>query len=108
MPSSFEIRIFICPDAYPMRTILIHNPNAGGAPGAEQELLRSIIGAGHETECVPVNEWRPDVNGSAEPIVAAGGAGTVRHVFTRLAGSDRPAIVQPLVSAYNRPRTRGE
>jgi|1186.fasta_scaffold13899_2 diacylglycerol kinase (ATP) len=90
-----------------MRTILIHNPNAGGAPGAEQELLRSIIGAGHETECVPVNEWRPDVNGSAEAIVVAGGDGTVRHVFTRLAGSDIPAIVLPLGSANNIARSLG-
>jgi len=92
-----------------MLVTVVHNPGAGYAKAAEDELLDELRRAGYEPVYVSLREagWRSALAGPVEFVVAAGGDGTVKRVALELAGRDVPVAVVPMGTANNIARTLG-
>jgi len=91
-----------------MRVVLVHNPGAGNASHSREELCALIQAAGHDVVYRSVNAgWATGLEAAGELVVAAGGDGTVRNVFRRLAGTTTPVTVLPLGTANNIARSLG-
>lgn len=92
-----------------MLIAVVFNPGAGDRSIDADELVETLVGAGHQVECWSTNatDWQRALAGQHELVVAAGGDGTVRKVFTGLAGSSRVSTIVPLGTANNVARTLG-
>jgi diacylglycerol kinase (ATP) len=92
-----------------MLIAVVFNPGAGDRSIDADELVGALIRAGHRVECWSTNasDWERAFDGDHELVVAAGGDGTVRKVFTGVAGSSRVATIVPLGTANNVARTLG-
>ena len=93
-----------------MRTVLIHNQNAGdGEVPTAGQLMALIKEAGLKVQYHPVRTkgWHRSVDEKLDFVVAAGGDGTVAKVARRLVGSKIPLAVLPLGTANNISRTLG-
>jgi diacylglycerol kinase (ATP) len=86
-----------------LRVTLMHNPGAGDEDHGREDLIQAIEAAGHEvTWRSPADEgWEEALEEPVDLVVVAGGDGTVRKVFRRLAGSDVLVTLLPLGSANN-------
>jgi len=86
-----------------LRVTLMHNPGAGEEDHSREDLLRAVEAAGHEVMWhSPAEEgWEEALEDPGDLVAVAGGDGTVRTVFRRLAGSDIPVTLLPLGSANN-------
>jgi diacylglycerol kinase (ATP) len=92
-----------------MRVILIHNPGAGEGGHTPKTLAAAIAAAGHDVYRVVSREepLREELTGRADLVAVAGGDGTVREVFKRMAGRSTPVTVIPLGTANNIARGLG-
>jgi len=86
-----------------MRVILIHNPGAGDEDHSPRRLSETIAAAGHDVYRVMGRDkpLREELTGRADLVVVAGGDGTVREVFKRLAGRATPVAIIPVGTANN-------
>jgi diacylglycerol kinase (ATP) len=82
---------------------VLHNPSAGEGSIDAEDVQAALAAAGHDVEWWDSHEpgWQAALTGSHDLVVAAGGDGTVRKVFTGLAGTCKPAAVLPLGTANN-------
>ena len=85
------------------RVTLIHNPGAGDAEHASDELSRMLSGAGYEVDyrSTEDDDFEGALAGARGMVVVAGGDGTVRKVAKRLVGRGVPLGVLPLGTANN-------
>lgn len=92
-----------------MRITLIHCPAAGRGSHDAEGLIALLAAAGHEVRyrSTEDEDWRDALGGPSDLVVAAGGDGTVRRVFTALSGTGRQASLLPLGSANNIARSVG-
>ena len=92
-----------------MRITLMHNPHSGDEGHDRARLVAALTDAGHHVTYIDATEAPGDrgCSGDAELVVAAGGDGTVRDVFRRLAGSGTPVAILPLGTANNIARSVG-
>jgi diacylglycerol kinase (ATP) len=88
---------------------LIHNPNAGDEQHGAEALQSLLADAGHDVAYRSIKEpgWEDALQDPGDLVVVAGGDGTVRKVFKKLAGSDITATLLPVGSANNVARTLG-
>jgi diacylglycerol kinase family enzyme len=90
------------------RVLLVYNPTAGD--GLDVDRIVSLAErAGHavEAQSVKEDEWAAALQQDLDLIAAAGGDGTVRKVFKRLAGTEHTATLLPVGSANNIARSLG-
>jgi diacylglycerol kinase (ATP) len=98
-----------------MRVTVIHNPSAGAARYAREDLIDAIHRAGHETRyrSTRAKKWREvfdrraDMGDLGDLVVAAGGDGTVDKVGVAMAGRGVPVAILPLGTANNIARALG-
>jgi diacylglycerol kinase (ATP) len=92
-----------------VRITLIHCPAAGKGSHDADGLIALLAEAGHEVgyRSTEDEDWRDALCGPSDLVVAAGGDGTVRRVFTALPGHGLRASLLPLGSANNIARTLG-
>jgi diacylglycerol kinase (ATP) len=91
------------------RVTLIHNPTAGGAEHAGDELLKLLSRAGYDAvyKSTKDKDYLKALKNPGGLVVAAGGDGTVRKVARRLVGSGVPLAVLPLGTANNIAKSLG-
>jgi diacylglycerol kinase (ATP) len=92
-----------------VRVTLIHNPKAGDEQHGAEALQRLLAGAGHDVAYRSIKDpgWEDALQDPGDLVVVAGGDGTVRKVFKKLAGSGITATLLPVGSANNVARTLG-
>jgi diacylglycerol kinase (ATP) len=92
-----------------LRVLLMHNPTAGDEEHSPDALIALIEAAGHEVrwQSVKEDDWERAFDEEDDLAVAAGGDGTVRKIFRRLAGTDIPVTILPLGTANNIARSLG-
>jgi diacylglycerol kinase (ATP) len=92
-----------------LRVLLVYNPTAGDDGPDVDRLLELLETAGHAVvaQSVKDDDWGEALGGELELVAAAGGDGTVRKVFKKLAGSGLPATLLPVGSANNIARSLG-
>jgi diacylglycerol kinase (ATP) len=92
-----------------VRVTLIHNPKAGDEQHGADALQSLLAGAGHHVAYRSIKEpgWEEALQDPGDLVVVAGGDGTVRKVFKKLAGSGVTATLLPVGSANNVARTLG-
>jgi diacylglycerol kinase (ATP) len=92
-----------------VRVTLIHNPTAGDEQHGAEALQSLLSAAGHDVAYRSVKEsgWKDALDDPGDLVVVAGGDGTVRKVFKKLAGSGVRATLLPVGSANNVARTLG-
>ena len=86
-----------------MRVALMHNPTAGDENHSREGLTQALQSAGHDVIWQSTKEkgWERALGSSVDLVAVAGGDGTVRKVFKRLAGMDIPLTLLPVGSANN-------
>lgn len=93
---------------YPVRVIVLHNPEAGDEEENRDGLDTIFAEAGHDVRYQSLEEdWKEALREPADLLVVAGGDGTVGQVFKELAGSRVTATVLPVGSANNIARSLG-
>src|ERR687895_58952 len=118
MPSSLatRIRMPISSDRRPcsgevdgLRVLLLHNPSAGEEDHEPKGLVRVVEAAGHEVRWQSVKQpaWELVLDEPADLVAVAGGDGTVRKVFSGLAGKSILATILPVGTANNIARSLG-
>jgi diacylglycerol kinase family enzyme len=99
-----------------MRVLLVHNPRAGRESVSAESLCAAVVAAHHVVEYQSTeDEWWRALEEPHDLVVAAGGDGTVRKVFTAMAdgrlvngeSSSRIVTVVALGTANNVARTLG-
>jgi diacylglycerol kinase family enzyme len=72
-----------------LRITLIHNPHAGGKDHDRERMVEALTKAGHDVSYVDATATSGGFAcaGRTDAVVAAGGDGTVRDVFRRMAGT---------------------
>jgi diacylglycerol kinase (ATP) len=92
-----------------VRVTLIHNPKAGDEQHGREALQSLLADAGHDVAYRSIKEpdWEEALQAPGDLVVVAGGDGTVRKVFKKLAGSGTAATLLPVGSANNVARTLG-
>jgi len=92
-----------------MRVTVVHNSSAGTSSTGVAALIGLIGAAGHRVayRSTDDHDWHHALDRTGDLVVAAGGDGTVRRVFERLAGTPTLTTVLPLGSANNVARTLG-
>ena len=92
-----------------MRVLLLHNPSAGDDDHEPKSLVRVVEAAGHEVRWKSVKEpgWEAALDEPADLVAVAGGDGTVRKVFSGLAGKSILATTLPVGTANNIARSLG-
>jgi diacylglycerol kinase family enzyme len=92
-----------------VRALLCHNPNAGTAGGDKDSILAALKLAGYEASYASVkdDDFKKQLERSADLIVAAGGDGTIAHVLTNLPDRSVPVAILPLGTANNFARSLG-
>src|SRR5687768_8947356 len=105
MPSSFDTRICMVASA---RATLIHNPSAGDAKPAADDLKAILADAGFQVHYRSTRKgWKKALAREADLVVAAGGDGTVAEVGRELSGTGVPLALLPGGTANNIARTLG-
>ena len=92
-----------------MRVTLVHNAGAGDEEQSGSELTALLEAAGHEVRYRSLADpgWRAGLRQQTGLVAVAGGDGTIREVFTELAGSSVTVAVVPVGSANNIAHTLG-
>lgn len=92
-----------------MRALLVHNPTAGTKGHDRDSLVDALQLADFKVDYVSTkdDDITTALKGSRDLVVAAGGDGTVRFVFTHLTDRTIPIGVMPLGSANNIARSLG-
>jgi diacylglycerol kinase (ATP) len=92
-----------------VHVLLLHNPGSGDEDHSPESLTATLEGEGHDVTCYLIEEegWPDALSDRVELVVVAGGDGSVRNVFRRLAESDMTATVIPVGSANNIARSLG-
>jgi diacylglycerol kinase (ATP) len=92
-----------------LRVLLVYNPTAGDDGPDVDRLVELLEAAGHAVvaQSVKDDDWGEALGGELELVAAAGGDGTVRKVFKKLAGTRLPATLLPVGSANNIARSLG-
>lgn len=92
-----------------MRVVVVYNPTAGGDGFDPDELRPPLAAAGHVAafQSIKEDDWHAALDPRAELVAVAGGDGTVRKVFRRLAGTDWTVTVFPEGTANNIARSLG-
>lgn len=90
-----------------MHVAVVHSPGAGDEDVTGDELCDVIRQAGHSVDyrCPENDGWDADLGAGHDLVVAAGGDGTVRRVFTALVADPCLATVVALGTANNVART---
>lgn len=91
-----------------MRTLLLHNPTAGGAHPSADELMSQLKAAGlspkyHSSK----NDYKAVLGKRWDLVIVAGGDGTVAKVARRLRNRDIPLAILPIGTANNIARAMG-
>jgi diacylglycerol kinase family enzyme len=92
-----------------LRVLLLHNPSAGDDDHEPKNLVRIVEAAGHEVRWQWVKEpgWETALDEPGDLVAVAGGDGTVRKVFSGLAGKSILATILPVGTANNIARSLG-
>jgi diacylglycerol kinase family enzyme len=92
-----------------LRVLVLHNPKAGEEDHEPESLIGPLEEAGHAVRWQSVQEsgWEASLDEGADLVAVAGGDGTVRKVFRRLAGGRVPATILPVGTANNIARSLG-
>lgn len=93
-----------------MDVAIVHNAKSGDRSVSADALCEAVIAAGHNVlsyASIKERSWRERVEFGADVVVAAGGDGTVRKVFTMVAESGAVATVIALGTCNNVARTLG-
>lgn len=90
------------------RATLIHNPSAGDAKPAADDLKAILADAGFQVHYRSTRKgWKKALARETDLVVAAGGDGTVAEVGRELAGTGVPLALLPGGTANNIARTLG-
>jgi diacylglycerol kinase (ATP) len=93
-----------------MRILLLHNPNAGREEHEAEELIKSLVNAGHEA--IYLSSKKKGIkkalqSNEIELVLVAGGDGAVGKAARSLIGSKISLSILPLGTANNMARTLG-
>lgn len=86
-----------------MRTLLLHNPQAGAGGHTEKELMAALKLGGLKADycSTKADDFPGALSQKADQYVVAGGDGTIAKVVTRLPDRRRPVALMPLGTANN-------
>jgi diacylglycerol kinase (ATP) len=92
-----------------MRALLVHNPTAGIKGHDKDSIIDALHLADIEVDYVSTkdDDLKHALKCACDLVVAAGGDGTIDHVFTHLADRYIPIAIVPLGSANNVARSLG-
>jgi diacylglycerol kinase (ATP) len=91
------------------RTLLIHNPTAGGGHPPRRELVGRLMAEGLSPTCVSTKngELETALGEKWDLIIVAGGDGTVSKVGRAIGDADTPFAILPIGTANNVARAVG-
>ena len=92
-----------------MRTLLLHNPTAGGAHPSADELMEQLRAAGFSPryQSTKDDSYREALNQDWDLVIVAGGDGTVTRVARGLRDRTTPIAILPIGTANNIARALG-